>query len=50
MRMHADQLTLAIATSIYEIDDQDIISNSMQCSLPQNSSMLLVCGTPASEP
>ena len=41
MRLNAnDQLTFATATSIYEIDDQDIISNSVQCSLPQNSSLL----------
>jgi len=42
MRMHTDQLTFAIAISIYEIDDQDIISNLMQCSLLQNSNMLLL--------
>jgi len=39
-----------IATSIYEIDDQDIISNSMQCSLPQNSDMVLLPSTHSTFP
>jgi len=50
MRMHTDQLTFAIAISIYEIDDQDIISNLMQCSLLQNSNMLLLLNTDSTFP
>ena len=50
MRMHTDQLTFAIAISIYEIDDQDIISNLMQCSLPQNSNIPLLLNTDSTFP
>jgi len=42
--------TLTIATSIYEINDQDIISNSMQCLLPQHSNMLLLPKTDSTFP